>query len=240
MSKKIFLDPLNLKVQFFYKMTNIYLKGILGKKFGCFFKFNVSNAISAIKAIDANRNGFINELLKLNYDNVKYIIVCDFNIVKNENELLERKKIKNIYIIPAFVGSGGFVAVALGLVTSSGALTAGGMLVSSLVDTLVSGLISLGVSYISSMLNKQASPPQQNIAIGGATAAIEAIGKSYIFSNRENLAQQATSIPIGYGLMKTSSKIISISINNYSTNTDINREFKNFQNSSIFLDYLTN
>jgi predicted phage tail protein len=220
-------------------MTNVYLHGVIAKKFGNYFKLKISNVMSAIKAIEANRIGFMNELFELNKKNINYIILCDSDLIKNSNELLEKKKIKNIYIIPAIVGSGDFAAISLNLVNTAGQLTATGMLVSSLVNTLIMGLVNLGVAFISNSVNKQASPPQQNIAIGGATAVIEARGKSYVFSNKENVAQQATSIPVGYGLMKSSSKIISMSIKNYSTDTNPSREFKNFQNSSIFLDYLT-
>lgn len=220
-------------------MTNVYLKGVISKKFGSFFKLKISNVMSAIKAIEANRNGFMYELFKLSKEDINYFIVCDLDIIKDTNELFETRKIKNIYILPAIVGSGDFVAISLGLVTKAGELTLGGMLVSSLVNTLLSGFISLGVAFISGALNKQASPPQQNISIGGAVASIEARGKSYTFSNNENTAEQASSIPVGYGLMKSASKIISISIKNYSTDTNSSREFKSFQNSSIFLDYLT-
>jgi predicted phage tail protein len=226
-------------MQHSHKMTNIYLKGIISKKFGNFFKMKISNAMSAIRAIEANKGGFINELFQLHRNNINYIIICDLDLIKDSNELLEKRKIKNIYILPAIIGSGEFAAVAMGLVTQAGQLTLAGSIVSSVINTLIGGLVNLGVSLIASSLNKQASPPQQNIAVGGVTASIEARGKSYVFSNRENVAQQATSIPVGYGLMKSPSKIISISIKNYSTDTNPSREFKNFQNSSIFLDYLT-
>lgn len=217
-------------------MTNIYIKGVIGKKFGNFFKIKVSSAMSAIKAIEANRNGFIKELFNLNEKNLHYTILCDSDLIKNSNELLEKRKIKNIYILPIVIGFGFLAPLVVPVVTALTKFAA-----TELGKILISTMISLATSYLSNQLMKQSSPPssQQNISVGGAAAAIEARGRSYVFSNRENVASQGSSIPVGYGLMKSSSKIISASIKNYSTDTVASKEFKNFQNSSIFLDYLT-
>lgn len=216
-------------------MTKIHVKGILGRKFGCFFKINISNAISALKAVDANRPGFLNELFNLNKKNINYYMICDSEYISSSNELLEKRKIQNIYIIPAIVGSGSFVAAGLGFAAGSAAYA----ITSFLVNTLVSTAISLGVSFLMNSINKQASPPQQNIAVGGATSVIEAKGKSYVFSNNVNSAEQGSAIPVGYGKMKVSSQILSASVKSYPTNTNVNNEFKILQNSSAFLDFLT-
>ena len=219
-------------------MTNIHIKGILGKKFGTLFKISVSNALSALNAIDSNRSGFINELFNLNKRNINYCMICDSEYVNDSNQLLERKNIKNIYIIPIIVGSGTVVATALGLATSTG-LTAAGQVVAFLVNTVISTAVSLGISFLMSSINKQAAPPQQSISVGGATAIIEAKGKSYIFSNSINTTEQGSAIPIGYGKMKVASSILSASIKSYPTNINVNNEFKILENSSAFLDFLT-
>lgn len=219
-------------------MTKIYIKGILGKKFGSLFEINVSNAISALNAIDANRSGFINELFKLNKKNINYCMICDSEYINDVNQLLERRKIKNIYIIPVIIGFGDAVAAGLGFATAAG-LTATGKVVSFLVNMLITTALSLGISFLINSINKQASPPQQNVSAGGVTSIIEAKGRSYIFSNNVNSAEQGSAIPVGYGKMKVSSKILSASIKSYPTNINVYSEFKILENSTAFLDFLT-
>ena len=219
-------------------MTSIHIKGILGKRFGSLFKINVSNGMSALKAIDANRSGFINELFKLNKKNINYCMICDSEYINDSNQLLEKRNIKNIYIIPVIIGSGAAVATGLGLATATG-LTVAGKIVAFLVNTIVSTAVSLGVSFLMNSINKQATPPQQNISVGGATSIIEAKGRSYIFSNNVNAAEQGSSIPVGYGKMKVSSQILSASVKSYPTNINAYNEFKILENSSAFLDFLT-
>jgi predicted phage tail protein len=216
-------------------MTSIHIKGILGKKFGSLFKINVSNGMSAINAVDANRCGFINELFKLNKKNINYCMICDSEYINDSNQLLEKRNIKNIYIIPVIVGSGGFIAAGLGFAAGS----VGFAVTSFLVNTIISTAISLGVSFLMNSINKQATPPQQNISVGGATSIIEAKGRSYVFSNNVNAAEQGSAIPVGYGKMKVSSQILSASVKSYPTNINVYNEFKILENSSAFLDFLT-
>ncbi len=218
-------------------MTHIYIKGILGKKFGNYFTGFVKNAYSVIKLIDANKHGFFKTLLDLSKKNMFYAIICDGKIIETENDFLERRKINKIDIIPMMIGSGEAVALAIGLTAGSFSAT----VVAGVVNAIVATAISLGVSFLMSAINKQASPKmsQQQIAVGGATAYVESKGKSYIFSNKQNLVSQGGSIPVGYGQMKISSHIIHASIKNYSTNQTAQDEFKLFSSSSAFLDYIT-
>jgi len=217
-------------------MTKIHLKGLLSIKFGSFFKINISSIQSALKAIDCNRVGFLKEIFSLSKNNYNYFIICDGHLIENENQFIEKRKIENIYIIPAITGSGSFVAAGMGLAVESFAFA----VVTVLVNVVIATAISLAVSAIMASINNQGAPPQKKLAVGGATAQIEALGKSYIFSNDRNRASQGASIPIGYGKIKHSSNVLMISIKNYSTNQTIDSEFKTNENSSVFLDYLTN
>jgi predicted phage tail protein len=220
--------------------TQIYIHGILAKKFGKHFSGFVKDAYSAIKLIDANKNGFFKALMDLNKKNIFYTIVCDGKIIENENDFLEKRNIKTINIMPLIVGSGAAVAIAIGLAVG-GKLTLMGTIVAGLVNAAISTAISLGISFLMSAINKQASPQisQQKIAVGGATAFIESKGKSYIFSNKQNLTSQGSAIPVGYGNMKVSSNLILASIKNYSTTQSTQDEFKLNSSSNAFFDYIS-
>jgi predicted phage tail protein len=216
-------------------MTNIIIKGVLGKKFGELFKFKIKNPLEALRAIEVNRTGFFVELKKLNQAGCDYAIIVDGEVIKNEYELQENKKIKTIFIIPTIIGAGfaaPFVAAAIGL--------AGSKVAVFIIGTILQTAFSLGVSFLISSLQKTAAPPQQRIAVGGASASVEARGKSFIFSNPQNTAKQGSSIPIGYGKFKINSNIIEINIKNYNSNADNKTEFLQSQQSSFISDFIAN
>jgi len=215
-------------------MTKIYLHGELAHIFGNFFKLKINNALSALKGIDANKKGFLQKISSLSKNGIYYSIIVDNEEMQNQNQLIEKRSIESIHIIPIIYGSGELVAAGIGLV-AAGSLTVAGQIVAGLVNMA----ISLGVSFLMNSINKQATPPQQSISVGGATSIIEAKGRSYIFSNNVNAAEQGSAIPVGYGRMKVSSQILSASVKSYPTNINVNNEFKILENSSAFLDFLT-
>ena len=189
-------------------MTKVNLHGILRKKFGKEFYLNVFNANSALRAIDANRNNFLQEIKKLHDKGYDYVIVADGNLIKCKNEFNEKRKIKNIDIMPVLGGSGPAAAF--------------------IIPTLISAVVSVAVNFIMMALTKQAQPPApQAIAVGGATAAAQSTEKSYVFTNNQNVASQGDSIAVGYGRFKIASHVISASIKNYSTSETYSSEFSN-------------
>jgi predicted phage tail protein len=221
-------------------MTNIYLHGELAHAFGKFFKLKINNALSALKGIDANKKGFFQKISLLNKNGIYYSIIVDNQEVQNQNELIEKRNIKSIHIIPIIYGSGELAAAGLGLtVTVAGVttLTVAGQIVAGLVNMA----ISLGVSFLMSALMKQAAPPSagvQNIAVGGASATIEAAGKSYVFSNSVNTSEQGSAIPVGYGKIKTSSNVIFSSVHNYPTSSKSSEEFIRGESLILFSEFL--
>jgi hypothetical protein len=218
-------------------MTNIYIHGILSKYFGYLFKINVNNALSAIKAIDANREGFIKKIFDLSSNDCNYCLVIDGQFINDSNQFIERRKINRIDIVPCINGSGGAIVAAIGGAAFAGSTA--GIITTFLVNAALSAAISLATSYISNMINKQAAPPQQSIAVGGAASVIEAKGKSYIFNNYENVISQGAAIPVGYGKMKIGSKLINFNLKNYPTSVTFLTEIENNQNYSIFSNYLS-
>lgn len=197
-------------------MTNINLYGILGRLFGKHFKLKIDNCHSAIRAIDANKSGFLKKLFDLNKNNQNYYIVIDGSMIQNENEFLERRIINTIDFIPAIYGNGQAIAPLL----VSGATAQA--VVAFAINSVISAGISFGIGLITQALNKQASPPQQMIAVGGAVMASEARGRSYIFNNWSNLIAQGTSVPVGYGKIRASSRVIFASTKAYSTSSTFN------------------
>ena len=223
-------------------MTNIYLHGELAQIFGKFFKLKVNNVLSALKGVDANRNGFLQKISYLSRNGIHYCIIANNEKIENENQLIEKKSIQSIHILPIIYGSGEALAFALNLTVTVGTkvvLSTAGQIVAGLVNMA----ISLGVSFLMSALMKQAAPPsmgQQNISVGGASAAIEAAGKSYVFSNNVNTSEQGSAIPVGYGRIKTSSSVIFSSVLNYSTNAKYSEEFINNESLTLFSEFLAN
>lgn len=225
-------------------MTKIYITGILGKLFGNFFELKIKNGFDALSGINANRNGFLKKIKDLSSDGVHYQLIIDNEIVNNNNQIVEKRKIKSIHIVPIIYGSGEAVAVGLKLVVTEGAkagmLTVMGQIVAATVNTLISVGISLAVSYLTQTQSDQVSAPNKGPqAVGGATAAVEARGKSYVFSNVENAASQGDPVAIGYGRFKCDSNIIEAATKNYPTSIDNVEEFTSMQLSSLFTDYIS-
>ena len=128
-------------------MTNIYLYGELAQVFGKFFKLKVNNVLSALKGVDANRNGFLQKISSLSRNGIHYCIIANNEKIENKNQLIEKKSIKSIHILPIIYGSGEALAVGLNLtVTVAGkvVLSAAGQIVAGLVNMV----ISLGVSFL--------------------------------------------------------------------------------------------
>jgi predicted phage tail protein len=225
-------------------MTKIYISGILGKIFGNFFELKIKNGIDALKGINANKKGFFKKIKDLSLDGVHYQLIIDNEIINDSDKIIEKRNIKSIYIVPIVYGTGQAVAVGMGLVITEGAkagtLTLMGQIVAGAVNTLISVGISLAVSYLTQTQADQVSAPGQGPqAVGGATAAVESRGKSYVFSSLENTASQGDPVSIGYGRFKCDSKIIEAATKNYPTSVDSVQEFASMQLSSLFTDYIS-
>jgi predicted phage tail protein len=219
-------------------MTKISIHGILGKKFGKSFFIKINTAASAIKAIDANKEGFIQEIKKLSEKGFNYFVVIDGQFAENENEFIENKKIKTIDIVPSICGSGGAV-VSWATSTAVADFTIGQAVSAFLINAAISAAISIGISFIMNALQKQTEPPRTAgaVAVGGVTSMLEAQGKSYVFNNMQNIASQGSALPIGYGRFKVASYLIEANIKNYGSNESLNSQFST-TNLSIATDLL--
>ena len=224
-------------------MTKVYVNGILGKIFGQFFQFKINNGFSALKAIDANREGFLKKIKDLSLDGISYQLIIDDELVCYKNSLIEKKNIKTIYIIPIVIGFGEAIASAIPALvstTASSGLTIMGQVVAFAINTAISIGIQLGVAALTASSNNQGATPQPQVGVGGASALIEARGKSFVFASVENVASQGDPIPVGYGRVKCGSKVIHGSTKSYPTSVNNVIEFASVNlNNSLFNEYIS-
>jgi predicted phage tail protein len=206
-------------------MTKISIHGILGSIFGSEMSLSGCSATSILRGIDANREGFLNKIIELANKGHQYAIIVDGESVSNPESLVERRKIDSIYILPIIAGSG------------DGGL--GAVIGEIIVNIAISTAVSVGISFLMAALNKTAAPPSVMIAVGGESQALDGRGRSYIFSNNQNTESQGSPIPIGYGRLRISSKIIEASVKNYSTNEYAGNQFKISSDASIISEYIS-
>lgn len=191
-------------------MTNVYIHGLLAKEFGRKFKFSLGRPKDVVSAIDANKKGFTNRIIELAKRGAHYSIVVD-GIVANKFSL-ERGAPKDIHIIPAIAGSAG-VVTAIGVILYAAALYAPEYLVVYLV-----ALGSVALSYgITNLMQKNNKPD----SVGSASATANALNKSFLFSNGENVAEQGNPLPIGYGRLRIGSAVIQSTIKSFPAKWDI-------------------
>jgi predicted phage tail protein len=224
-------------------MTKVYVNGILGKIFGQFFEFKINNGFNALKAIDANREGFFKKIKDLSLNGISYQLIIDDELVCDKNSLIEKRDIKTIYIIPIVVGFGQAIAAAIPALVSTTAasgLTIMGQVVAFAINTAISIGIQLGVAALTASTNNQGATPQPQVGIGGASALIEARGKSFVFASVDNVASQGDPIPVGYGKVKCGSKVIHGSTKSYPTSMTNVVEFSSVNlNNSLFNEYIS-
>lgn len=170
-------------------MTEVFLHGLVSKKFKSYHKFQtLRRPVDAILAIDANYNGFKNFFLNETERNYLYELVVDGHAVTSAEDALGKRDIKQIDIIPCVSGSGA-VAAAFGA-------------------RLAMGLIMAGIQYLMTPIPEM-----------GTKGAVAQIGqKSFFFGSKENISQQYTPVPVGYGALRVGSKIISTEITSQESN----------------------
>ena len=212
-------------------MTKIYLHGLLGQIFGTYFEFKINSGLSAIRAIASNREDFLKQIKILERDGLFYDLIIDEEAIDSKEKFSEKRNIKSIHILPSIKGYGGIF---------SGMFGAAGMGLG-----FFGGILSLILSFFlfKSKTNEVAPPitpaVSASIGVGGATMAIESAGKSYVFSNKLNAAEQASSIPVGFGKFKCASKLIGASMKSYPTNYNPYSEFNLDYQDTLFTDFIT-
>jgi predicted phage tail protein len=191
-------------------MTEVKIHGYLSKIFGSSFKFHLGKMNDVVKAIDSIKSGFRKKLIELQSNGYIYSLEVNGNLIN---------------IVPVINGSGG-VGRAFAKVLSVVLVVVG------IVLLFVPGFQSLGIQLIMSGVQLGIAAffppkikfPDTSGSTGGATFSNQAAGKSYIFSNASNLASQGSLINIGYGEFLVGSRIINLSVKNYTTNQTFAQE----------------
>lgn len=207
-------------------MTTVFLHGYLGQKYGRKHTFSLAKPRDAFNALDCQFEGFSKELIELGKKGSQYGLIVDDKELYSEDEFSLLSKMKVVHIVPVIFGAGPVAAIVIGVVALIGAFTAsaaGYALIASVLVAVAFSAISYGVQ---ALLTK---PPQYNaISQSGAaasTAATAATSKSFLFSNRENVASQGNPVPLGYGRLRVGSVIIQENVKSYPNSISTFDEF---------------
>jgi predicted phage tail protein len=190
-------------------MTTINLHGALAKEFGSSFKMKIRKATEVFKAIDANKNNFINRVINLSREGVHYAVIVNGKDVKTCLELEMNNSPETIDIVPAVCGAGG----------KGGALILGVLGVAAMLFGQFSlGVALIGLAIMIALQPKPNTPKPQTYFTSG-------MKESFLFASKANLAQQGSPVPIGYGRLRIGSNVIQTTV-------------KSFPVSSLTLDSL--
>tara|TARA_Y100000296_G_scaffold71101_1_gene86261 strand:- start:89 stop:757 length:669 start_codon:yes stop_codon:yes gene_type:complete len=181
-------------------MTELSIEGKLGRVFGSTWKLKVSNFVELFSALEANTQKLRNYLR--GHKNEYWAIFVDGERVDADGFLFNNIKDKKIKIIPILAG--GAAAIATAIVAEMGITsTIGALVVEFVLTVIISTAISYGISLLIAKLMKTDDPEAVNTT-------------SFLFGAPENVADQGQVVPVGYGRIRTGSKVISVS----STNVD--------------------
>ena len=178
-------------------MTEVYLHGILAKKYGSKHCIAISKPKDLLGAMEANNDDFLIDLKALYKKNIHYTYVVNGRWIKNGES--HEEKIKRLDFVPMILGSG-----------------ATGFAVASLVISVASAVYS----YIQA--GKVEYPK-----IPGAEGTASAFSKSLAFSNRENIMEQGNPVPLVYGRLRVGSFVIQSSVKSFPLALSLTDEFVN-------------
>lgn len=199
-------------------MTTVKLGGRLGQEFGQVWNLDIDRPSEAIRAIEANRPGFVKRITELADMGLVFRLRLNKRPI-DEQEATALHGGQTLTIMPIVRGAGSTGQIVIGaalvvaamyagpLVTATGALSASGSV------ALVGAMMMIGGVV-------QLLSPQQKV---GASASDSGLS-SYAFGNTENVAGQGYAIPVGYGRALVGSIAISAGIyaENMGAYTDTN------------------
>jgi predicted phage tail protein len=191
-------------------MTTINFYGILNFEFGESLCMNIRKAKEVIEAITVNKINFRKKLIELANEGLHYTLIVDGKYIKNLKELEINKPPKQIDFVPAIMGSG-FILGGLALIGVSMIPAIANI---AILSTL---LMSAGTFLISYGIQQMLTPDSETITPEASVGTASSINQSFIFSNRVNVGQQGSPVPIGYGRLRIGSTVIQSCIKSYPT-----------------------
>ena len=185
-------------------MTEVYLHGILAKKYGSKHCIAISKPKDLLGAMEANYDDFLIDLKDLCKKNIHYTYVINGKWVKNGES--HKEKIKRLDFVPMILGSGP-VAVGSSITWMMVAMTA----------------ISIASAVYSYIQAGKVEYPK----IPGAEGTSSAFSKSLAFSNRENVMEQGNPVPLVYGRLRIGSFVVQSSVKSFPLALSLTDEFIN-------------
>lgn len=183
-------------------MTEVYIHGVLAKKYGKVHKFALKKPRDVLSAMEANHENFLQDLKQLLRNNIYYSFVVDRKVVRQASELSSCKQASRIDLIP-IINGGGLEPATIALIIA-----------------VISTIGSAVYQYVQA--GKMEFPE-----LPGASSATSANSRSLSFSNRENITEQGNPVPLVYGRMKVGSAVIQSTVKSFPLSITLDQEFKN-------------
>lgn len=187
-------------------MKQIKLHGDLATKFGEDWKLDVRNPGEAIRAIEANRPGFIQHILNSDKQGVGYRVVVGDRPLALE-EVPAPFGQETLHIVPVIGGAksgGAMILLGAALIAISGGSAA--ILTTTLIEGATVGVgamtlggvaftvgVSLVLGGVSQMLMKVPQAP--------SAQDVQEDLPSHFFNGPVNTGRQGSAIPVGYGTL---------------------------------------
>jgi predicted phage tail protein len=180
-------------------MTEIYLHGILAKKYGKMHRMALKKPRDVLYAMEANYDDFLKDLKDLARKNVFYTFVVNNRVLNKHEADSPNQSLEKIDFVPMMSGGG------TGL------------------EIIIPILISVASAVYAYVQAGKVEYPK----IPGASSTTSANSRSLAFSNRENIAEQGNPVPLVYGRLKVGSAVIQSSIKSFPLSISLSQEFEN-------------
>lgn len=199
-------------------LREVHLGGQLGKRFGRHHKFDIATPAEALRALEANHPGFMNEVVRLGEQGYGYRVLHgkSFKLGIDDGKELLQPCSGAIRIQPEIMGSkrGGIGQILMAVVLVAAAVYTGGLaavgptqLFGMSATTVSSSLMSAGIAMAVGGVIQLLSPQQ-----GASTPDEDKSNPSYVFDGAVNTMAQGHPVPVGYGEMIVGSAVISAGI----------------------------
>ena len=179
-------------------MTEVKLHGLLGKEFGSVFKVRISKPSEVLGFLEANKPGFRKKLRSMSLQGMHYTIIVDGKKISDTKELNFKKNPKKIDLVPIIVGSGPIQAIIITII-------------------VIAALVFVVLYAVNSGVRKQPK----------LESSTRALAESFYVSNKANLTQQGTPVPVGYGRLLVGTNVIESTEKNYPQNKEPLEFYKN-------------